>query len=371
MKDTDDMKDIDGELPSVSSEYDNEAFGDQIGIVQLASAKFDDQVKHVNAILKSIQKYACPIKDKDQKLKMARCNLEKFNPTQYDDCTVMIADYEELLKKCESWADGPFGLSYGSMQRLVSKCTQCVQTEYFDKISEDKVQELDVDFDGFKTQLTDACDIATRKQRLESGMDNRSQMCSLNPRMPFFGISNSRANNITRPTMPLKPDCDTNEFTDTTIKCNFPGCGTDFIWSSGEQQFSKDKGHEHAPKKCAEHKPQKTCGQFLSTGNCPFGIDCKSSHVKPEGHVHKINLPCRFYEAGACLAGDQCKFLHPDNPQVPVHIMGAVDNGADIEKPTYSSKLQGFSHEGHNTIVGKHSTGNTRFNHLRNLKLSP
>ena len=247
---TDAMKD--GKLPSVSSEYDNEAFGDQIGIVQLASAKFDDQVKHVNAILKFIQKHACFIKDKDQKLKMARYNLEKFNPTQYDDCTVMIADYEELLRKCESWAEGPFELFYDSMQRLVSKCTECVHTEYFDKISENKVQELDVDFDGFKTQLTDAWDIANRKQKLKSGMNNRSQMrmSSLSPQMPFFDISNSRANNIARPTMPLKPDCDTNEFTDITIKCNFPGCDTDFVWSSGEQQFFKDKGYENAPKKC-------------------------------------------------------------------------------------------------------------------------
>jgi hypothetical protein len=93
--------------------------------------------------------------------------------------------------------------------------------------------------------------------------------------------------------------------------------------------------------------------------------------VKPEGHVHKTNTPCRFYEAGACIAGDQCKFLHPDNPPVPVHIMKVVDNEDDIEKPTYLSKLQGFNHEGQNAFVRKHSNGNTRFNHLRNLKLSP
>jgi CxxC-x17-CxxC domain-containing protein len=45
------------------------------------------------------------------------------------------------------------------------------------------------------------------------------------------------------------------EFEDLTIKC--VDCGSDFIWTAGEQVFFHDKGLKNAPKRCKPCKQAK------------------------------------------------------------------------------------------------------------------
>ncbi|MDH3495056.1 MAG: zinc-ribbon domain containing protein [Acidobacteriota bacterium] len=46
------------------------------------------------------------------------------------------------------------------------------------------------------------------------------------------------------------------EFADLTIECI--DCETDFVWTIGEQEFFRDKGLKHAPKRCRGCKKAKT-----------------------------------------------------------------------------------------------------------------
>lgn len=46
-----------------------------------------------------------------------------------------------------------------------------------------------------------------------------------------------------------------SEFEDTDITCI--DCGQDFIWTSGEQLFYRDKGLQNPPKRCKECKKAK------------------------------------------------------------------------------------------------------------------
>lgn len=45
------------------------------------------------------------------------------------------------------------------------------------------------------------------------------------------------------------------EFSDTTINC--VDCGSDFVWTAGEQVFFHDKGLKNAPKRCKPCKQAK------------------------------------------------------------------------------------------------------------------
>jgi CxxC-x17-CxxC domain-containing protein len=47
----------------------------------------------------------------------------------------------------------------------------------------------------------------------------------------------------------------TTEFPDKIITCN--DCGQDFIWTSGEQVFFRDKGLQNPPKRCKACKQAK------------------------------------------------------------------------------------------------------------------
>ena len=47
-----------------------------------------------------------------------------------------------------------------------------------------------------------------------------------------------------------------SEFEDLEIEC--VDCGSGFTWSSGEQEFFRDKGLKHAPKRCKVCKKAKT-----------------------------------------------------------------------------------------------------------------
>ena len=38
------------------------------------------------------------------------------------------------------------------------------------------------------------------------------------------------------------------EFQDKTLQC--VDCGTDFVWTAGEQAFFADKGFKNEPKRC-------------------------------------------------------------------------------------------------------------------------
>lgn len=74
---------------------------------------------------------------------------------------------------------------------------------------------------------------------------------------------------------------------DKTLKCK--DCGQDFIWTSSEQQFYKDKGFENSPLRCKDCRRQKkarfnegrgggqarqmfdiTCGQCGASDKVPF-----------------------------------------------------------------------------------------------------
>lgn len=46
------------------------------------------------------------------------------------------------------------------------------------------------------------------------------------------------------------------EFTDKPLDCI--DCGEEFVWTAGEQEFFRDKGLKHTPKRCRQCKKVKT-----------------------------------------------------------------------------------------------------------------
>jgi hypothetical protein len=51
-----------------------------------------------------------------------------------------------------------------------------------------------------------------------------------------------------------------------------------------------------------EKAPREVC-KFFSAGGCKHGDDCKFAHVTPPA-------PCKFYALGSCTKGAECKFSH-------------------------------------------------------------
>lgn len=63
-----------------------------------------------------------------------------------------------------------------------------------------------------------------------------------------------------------------------------------------------------------EMKP--VCPAYLA-GTCQLdSSDCPLRHA-PEPAAHRLSAPCRNFQAGTCLAGDNCKFKHPAPINVP------------------------------------------------------
>jgi CxxC-x17-CxxC domain-containing protein len=48
------------------------------------------------------------------------------------------------------------------------------------------------------------------------------------------------------------------EFQDKTLRC--VDCGTEFIWTAGEQLFFADKNFKNEPKRCKSCKAKRTAG---------------------------------------------------------------------------------------------------------------
>jgi len=46
-----------------------------------------------------------------------------------------------------------------------------------------------------------------------------------------------------------------NEYRDQTRTCT--DCGSDFVWTAGEQRFYAEKGFRHAPKRCPACRDKK------------------------------------------------------------------------------------------------------------------
>jgi len=65
-------------------------------------------------------------------------------------------------------------------------------------------------------------------------------------------------------------------------------------------------------------KDRKLCHQFLDTGTCSFGDECKFSHATEEPARENQIRPrpidgkvChQYYETGTCSFGDECRFSH-------------------------------------------------------------
>ena len=172
VKATDEMKD--GILPKVSSDTNNDLFGQQRGMKQLQNSDFDTQVLHVKAIYDLVCKYVSFIQDKDMKFMIARSALDQFDVHSYSDCAVMLEDYKEAMMKCQSWSNDLFETTFDSMQRIVRKCNVKVTAAYIEAIADGDIAELDMSFDEFTSELTGVWNKVARKTRMEAGLKIRS-----------------------------------------------------------------------------------------------------------------------------------------------------------------------------------------------------
>ena len=111
-----------------------------------------------------------------------------------------------------------------------------------------------------------------------------------------------------------------SEFQDMNIQCIL--CPSTFLFSVGQQEDYVKQGFENIPKRCANCRGQ-VCDMFSSTGDCPYGADCKFLHPAADDNStadspDKVDqptrgrkmYPCRFFEAGRCDKGDNFMFSH-------------------------------------------------------------
>ncbi|MEZ5307572.1 MAG: zinc-ribbon domain containing protein [Pyrinomonadaceae bacterium] len=66
-------------------------------------------------------------------------------------------------------------------------------------------------------------------------------------------------------------------FADLEIRCI--DCGNDFVWTSGEQEFFRDKGLKHEPKRCRDCKKAKNdrieaASKFSASSKIEVAVNC-------------------------------------------------------------------------------------------------
>mmetsp|Transcript_9018 Transcript_9018/g.9540 ORF Transcript_9018/g.9540 Transcript_9018/m.9540 type:complete len:112 (+) Transcript_9018:69-404(+) len=85
---------------------------------------------------------------------------------------------------------------------------------------------------------------------------------------------------------------------DKSLKCK--DCGSEWVFSAGEQQFYKEKGFENEPTRCKDCRKAKKIARNRR-------IRGRRQPRKPAGPSGNI---CYAFQKGECTRGDGCRFAH-------------------------------------------------------------
>lgn len=97
-----------------------------------------------------------------------------------------------------------------------------------------------------------------------------------------------------------------------------------------------------APKKVTKKRPAPSsrpngsCHKFWSLGRCEYGDECKYGHTANPDVPAQLPPPAlackKFWVDGRCDYGDKCKFPHQQNPLIDVNAVEAENKGMSYKK---------------------------------------
>ena len=307
----------DGMIPATDSIHDLKTLRELPGMIQLLDPQTSkaSRCEHWEEIGKFICEVACYVSDRKQRLLAAKQVLEEFVGTSYVDFDLFVAEFERRFNICTSWFKKPIETDFDKIQRVLVQCPQVVKLKYSDHVTDSKntIDEFMISWTEFRSLLQLLWKSAFDGVQLQRSLGITHDITQIS-------YSGAAAGNFTAqsPTS-MRPPPLSNEqvFQDKNISCIV--CETDFLFSSAQQEGYKKKGLEHDPKRCPKCRGQ-VCDLFTSTGNCPYGSDCKFLHPdsgtdapatsEEQAYKRKPKYPCRFFEAGRCMKGADCPFVH-------------------------------------------------------------
>ena len=88
-----------------------------------------------------------------------------------------------------------------------------------------------------------------------------------------------------------------SEYSDKTLNCK--DCGTDWVFTVGEQEFYAEKEFENEPTRCKECRKKKKIARSR-----------RLRSRRKEQNKARGSKVCFAFQKGECTRGDECKFKH-------------------------------------------------------------
>ena len=316
-----------GSVPVLESEFKLLVLSDLPGIAELLSTRDKAVVEdHWKALEDFIAGVVCHVKDVRTKLDDATAVLDAFCGKSMVDADTMLAEFNGLFDVCSSWLGAEMEGDFKKIQRFLKKCPQSVQAEYAEYISPkyngERINELTMEWTEFEGIIQTVWEASSVKAAVRFGLglgrseENKEEQWMTVPRNVYDGRQ--------------KPAAAPGR---SGIVCR--DCKVSFV-PSMKQAEKNELSDVPLPDTCPKCKGQ-VCDKFReNNGECPFGDGCKFLHPvellkggKPTDDMidgpKKHSYSCRFFAAGHCMSGDQCRFQHGP-PKA-----GAVMNISEVE----------------------------------------
>ena len=320
---------FDGKMPTLESRFKLMKLTELPGMLQLKNSNSLAKEEHWSQIGEFVCAVASYVGDRKSQLENAKRNLNGFTGVEYNDCDLMLSDYETLWDLCCDWFRGLIEIDFDKIQRLLQQCPLRVKTAYIAYMSDpvNKCDDMLMSWDDFRTKLQIVWEISTDSAQMSLSLGLSIDAAKLNQANPIINLMPKPADNA-------RNDQNSSQgLTDFNLHCKT--CDSDFNFSVSQQQNYKTRGLDHLPGECPKCRGQ-LCNGFKETGECPYGDNCKFLHATEEqaakiqeersARRQRPKYPCRFFEAGRCDKGDQCQFSHEKGPgQTTVNMIRFAD----------------------------------------------
>jgi len=125
-----------GEMPTLESKFKLMTLIELPGMVQLQNSNSLDKEEHWFQIGEFVSAVASYVGDRKSQLEIAKQNLNSFTGVEYNDCDLMLSDYETLWDICCDWFRGLIEIDFDKIQRLLQQCPLRVKAAYVAYMSE-------------------------------------------------------------------------------------------------------------------------------------------------------------------------------------------------------------------------------------------
>jgi hypothetical protein len=153
-----------GEMPTLESKFKLMMTLIELpGMVQLQNSNSLDKEEHWFQIGEFVSVVALYVGDRKSQLEIAKQNLNSFTGVEYNDCDLMLSDYETLWDICCDWFRGLIEIDFDKIQRLLQQCPLRVKAAYVAYMSDpvNKCDNMLMPWDDFRTKLQIVWEIST------------------------------------------------------------------------------------------------------------------------------------------------------------------------------------------------------------------